>query len=490
MRYSTTTRRLTVAAAAALALGACKDPTSVPDLNNLPTAIVQGNLNQPTVQILVNGLANRDRDLAGFRYAVFAGSLARDVVNFDPSESRYQTELFGNAIDPAGFIGGSLFTEAYSSIRSADVLITKAATAGDLTAGQQNAVRGLAYTFKALALYRELELRAPYGIPLENREPGTSGKDLAPFVCSPDAFARISVLLDSGATALNASISAASAAGGTATFGVSLPAGFSLNGSFNTPATFLQFNRGLKGRNEFYRGLAGGGGSAAYTAALTALGQSFLSTTAPLANGVYFTYAASPDVFNPLAVGTIFLNQSITTVPASAPAFARSQVIQPGDLRASKLDIRSSATVRNGMSSNLKSTLASTAATNQTRPLPLLRNAELVLLRAQAEIELGQFQAATDDINVVRVQEGGLPPIPTITSRTEGVQRVLYEKRYSLLLEPGGSRLMDLRSYGLLNAANLGAPQRDGDLYLKGLPVPQAELDQRGLSAQPSCPTP
>ena len=55
---------------------------------------------------------------------------------------------------------------------------------------------------------------------------------------------------------------------------------------------------------------------------------------------------------------------------------------------------------------------------------------------------------------------------------------MLYEKRFSLLLE-GAQRLVDLRSYRLLNAANLGASQRAADVFNQALPIPQAELDQR-----------
>lgn len=482
-----TTRRLTLAAAGGLALAgaACKDPTGVPNLNALPSSVVEGNLSQNTAQLLTLGLANRDRDIAGFRYIVFSETLARDVYNIDPSESRFQTELLGNAIDPAGFTGGSGgFTEAFNAVRTADLLINRINTAADLTAAQQSGVKGVAYTLKALSLYRALELRGPNGIPLQNVDPtitGTALQQANPIRCEPAALLRISQLLDSGATALgNAGTS----------FAITLPAGFSSNGNFRTPAGFLQFNRGLKGRAEFYRGLLGGG-AAAYNTALTALNASFLDTTAATTNGVYQTFAPSPDVFNPVAVSTIFLNPTITAVPAGTGAFGQSQVLQDGDARgAAKVLVSSTTTTRNGVFTNLRSPIATATSANLTRPIAILRNAELILLRAQTNIELGNYAAATADINVVRVKEGGLAPIPTITSRDEGVQRVLYEKRFSLLLE-GAQRLVDLRSYKLLTAANLGASQRgSADTFNQALPIPQAELDQRQQTAQQAACTP
>lgn len=481
MHSKTTTRRLAMAAAgaAALAGAACKDPTSVPELNNIPSAVVAGNLTANTTRLLTLGLLNRDRDIAGFRYIVFAETLARDVYNIDPSESRFITQLLGSVIDPSGFVGGSGgFTEAFNAVRAADQIIAKIPTAADLTAQQQSGIRGIAYTFKALALYRALELRGTNGIPVNNVDAATSGDALiqgSPIRCEPAALAVISATLDSGFTALS------DQAAGSSFLTGALPAGFSLNGAFNTPATFRQFNRGLKGRVEFYRGLRGGG-AAAYNNAITALNASFLNTAGSTQAGVYFTYASAPDVFNPIAVSTVYLNPTITTPATSAGAFGQSQVLQPGDARSAKVVVGTART-RSGVTTTLTSSLATATPTNLVRPIPLLRNAELILLRAQAEIELGQYQAATNDINVVRVAEGGLAPIPTITTRDEGIQRVLYEKRFSLLLE-GAQRLVDLRTYGLLNAANLGAsPRGAADIFNTQLPIPQAELDQRQQTA-------
>lgn len=485
-----TTRRLTLAAAVALAAAgaACKDPTSVPDLNNLPSSVVEGNLSANTAQLLTIGLTNRDRDIAGFRYIVFSETLARDVYNIDPSEARFQTELLGNAIDPAGFTGGSGgFTEAFNAVRTADLLTSRINTAADLTAEQQAGVKGVAYAFKALALYRALELRGPNGIPLQNVDATVTGTTLVstnPIRCEPAALTRISQLFDSSLASLTTA-----ATGGATALAVTLPAGFASNGNFRTIAGFTQFVQGLKGRTEFYRGRVGGGGATSYAAAITALNASFLDTTAATTNGVYFTYAAAPDVFNPIAVSTIFLNPTITAVGTGANAFGQSQVLQAGDLRgASKVSVSATATTRNGVTTNLRSPIATATSANLTRPIAILRNAELILLRAQAELALGQYAAATADVNVVRVKEGGLAPIPTIASPDEGIQRVLYEKRFSLLLE-GAQRLVDLRAYGLLNVTNLGASQRGAaDVFNVALPIPQAELDQRQqTAAQAAC---
>lgn len=469
----TTTRRRASATLGALLLAqACSDPTTVPDLNNLPADVLAGGLTANTAQLLTTGLVNRDRSAGGFRYMIFAGTLARDVYNIDPSEPRFQQELMGNAIDPAGFIGGGGFTwnDAYNGVRTANDILAGIGTAAGLTEAERQGVRGIAHTFKALLLHRTWELRGPNGIPVDNSPIDATGGALRPIACQASALASIGAILDSGYTELQAA---------GAAFAVRLPAGFASDGRFDTPAGFARFNRGLKARAEVYRGLHGAG-APAFRNALAALDASFVDPAAPLTAGVYHTYGAAPDVANPLAVGTVFLNPSIAAPDPASGLAASHQGLQAGDRRQSKIVVLGAPVARNGVSTTFGTTLASTAATTQTRPLAILRNAELLLLRAQARLELGELAAATADVNVVRTAEGGLPALPMFASRDAGVQATLYEKRFSLLLE-GAQRLVDLRAYGLLNPAYLGASQRGtADAFLTALPIPQQERDARG----------
>jgi hypothetical protein len=86
--------------------------------------------------------------------------------------------------------------------------------------------------------------------------------------------------------------------------------------------------------------------------------------------------------------------------------------------------------------------------------LPIIRNEELILLRAEANIGAGNASAAILDINVIRSRSGGLPPIADPYVAGVGMpptllDELLYEKRYSLLWEWGHSWL-DMRRYGKL----------------------------------------
>src|SRR4029077_14238712 len=93
----------------------------------------------------------------------------------------------------------------------------------------------------------------------------------APWVSEDSVYGYIIGLLNSAATDLTA-------AGSTA-FPFSIPPGLA---DFATPAAFIQFNRALAAKANVLRATAlngcGGTPAACYTAALTALGQTLLST--------------------------------------------------------------------------------------------------------------------------------------------------------------------------------------------------------------------
>lgn len=444
-------KRTAVAATGSLALLAgCKDSTSVPDLNNVSSATITNGLNASSVQLLVTGILASERRNLGFGAIVSSGTMARDVYNLDPAENRYINELLGVPIDPSAFTGGASWTPFYQTIRTSNTLLDNLSTARDLTTQQQSAIKGLIRTVKALQYYRVLQIRGTNGAAIDVNRPITA--DPAPIICYAPALAAVSALLDSAYADLQA--------GGTQ-FPVTIPAGFTLHGSFDTPATYARYNRALKGAVEVYRGLAGR--TQSFTDAITALNASFLDVNGDMQTGIWYTYStASGELTLPIAANTIYLN----------PAVGDS--IAAGDLRRSKITTIARVT-RYGVSTTYQSPI--TAPGNLTNPLPSLRNAELILLRAQAEIGLGQLDKATADLNVVRQKEGGLAPYATFTSTKAAVDALLYEKRYSLLLS-GPQRLADLRAYGRLNAANF-KKEIAADEFNSQLPIPKGEADLR-----------
>lgn len=454
-------RRLLALAAAALVAAACKEPTDIPDLNNVSDGTI-ATLNRSSVQLLVTGLLNQDRTNLDARYLIFSETMARDMYRIDAAENRFITELIGTNADPGGFVGGGVWTQFFTGIRAANTILDKLSTANDLSAAEQSATRGLVQTIKAVQFYRVLELRDTLGAPIDVDRP--IGSDPAPFRCEPAVRAYISALLDSAYTNL--------LAGGSA-FPFALPAGYSSNGAFNTPTAFANFfNRGWKGKNEVYRGLAGNSGSfaTAITELTTAIAAGGGANAASLAKGVYFTYSTAPgETANPLPDAAIHLNMAVC------------DSIQSGDARSSKIVTGVAAASGSGVTTTCNASVSVPSSETLTRPIPELRVAELVLLRAQAEIGANQLAAATADVNLVRVNEGGLTALGTFGTARAAIDAVLYEKRYSLLFD-SAQRLVDLRSYGRLNATFL-KKETAQDIFQSSLPIPVSEINGRGGDA-------
>jgi len=65
----------------------------------------------------------------------------------------------------------------------------------------------------------------------------------------------------------------------------------------------------------------------------------------------------------------------------------------------------------------------------QLTPIPVIRNEELILLRAEANIGLGQFSEALTDIIYIRTTAGSLPAIAAFATPTEAVDATRFERR-------------------------------------------------------------
>ena len=458
-------RTLGLIAGVGIAAMGCKDSTSVGDLNNVSAEALAGGLTKSSEGLLATGQINSTRGDLDSRYLVFSETMARDFYRLDNAESRYITETIGGPADYSGFLGGGAFSQFYVTVRAGNTILNAIDKAAGMSPAEIAATKGFARTFNALALYRALELRDSLGIAIDVNHP-IEDKPAA-FVCKPNALASISASLDSAAADL--------AAGGTA-FPFKLPPGFSSNGSYNTPAKFLLINRAIKGKVELYRGLShqkpnAGSFAAAVTALTTAIGPA-PTTAADLKNGLWNTYSTDANETRyPIADANIYLN----------PMVADS--IQAGDARAAKIITVASKTL-NGVTSKYKTPLSDPA--NLTQPAPIIRVAEMLLLRAQAYIELGDLTSATADINTVRTLDGGLAPIAVPATKAAAIDAVLYEKRYSLLAE-SAHRLVDLRAYSRLNNTYL-KKELPGDIFQSTLPIPKRELDARGVTAiTPTC---
>jgi len=438
-------------ALAVLGSGACD--FNLTDPNN-PGPI--GNDPSPSeVQASVVGIILSARSDAA-DWNLDAGILGREAYRFDGSDPRFISEFLNGPLDPGGgAFGGDHWIEEYNSIRSANDLLNVIGTATHLTAAQQNATRGVAETLQGYEYLMVLMSHAEDSIPVDVDRP--VGAQPAPFVSNDSAFSFVSGLLDAADAHL--------AAGGSA-LPFALPPGFA---GFDDVPGFRKFNRALAAAVAVYRGSKGC--AACYTTAKTLLenGSTFVDTsaTADLSAGVYFDYSTNnKDAPNPLSIspqtGENFVN----------PRILDSVETKPGggfDNRyTAKVVRRDTVTTE-----NLTSFLGFVRYPSTNSPLPIIRNEELVLLRAEANAALGNGLLAANDVNYIRVTSGGLAPIAGLGALTPAQQldAVLHERMYSLLYE--GHRWFDLRRTGRLGAY---LKDRATDQVFATLPIPLAEV--------------
>jgi hypothetical protein len=112
----------------------------------------------------------------------------------------------------------------------------------------------------------------------------------------------------------------------------------------------------------------------------------------------------------------------------------------------------------------------------------IISNKELLLLQAEVLWGQGNYAGALAWAHVVRVNDGGLLTDTTTAVAAGVLNRILYEKRYSLLWQ-SGNRWVDARMFGKL--AGLG-PEL-GALPLNNMPIPQNEINARGGTITLAC---
>ena len=286
---------------------------------------------------------------------------------------------------------------------------------------------------------------------------------------------------------LDSAVAHLAAGGGAFPSGLGLPAGFT---GFTTPGTFIQFNRALKARVEAYRATRLACGTPCWTRAKAALDSSFLSvsadtalkdavdsvaTAAMLGRGAYYDFGSgSGDLANALPDPTGSKQRGHPSLRTQAETQASGR----RDRRfLAKVDSTVGAVTRLGHTSDMAFKIYGSSSAR----VPIIRNEELILLRAEAELGLANPTGAAALINYVRVNSGRLPAraglaaLPTDTI----INELLRQRVYSLLFE-GGHRWIDARRYGRL--ASLPNPVV-GDNIFRVMPIPSDECGARSLPA-------
>jgi hypothetical protein len=450
--------RCGLALAGLLGAGACSEVTvpnyNSPSLEQLTTSPTIGTVNTAVVGMLINL-----RGRVGTESSAL-GILGKESYNLDQAEPRNVLSYLQGPIEPGGFVQDLSWTAGYRNLRQGATILEAVDKVSDFNAAQREGIRGFVKTIMAMELLTQIRIRDTAGIMVDiTADPAAP---LGEIVGKDAALTKIVALFDEAKTHL-------AAAG--ATFSFPLHAGFA---GFNTPATFLQFNRGMKARAEVYR--------KQWASALAAINESFIDVSsgsaATLAKGVYHVYSTtSGDATNPLYD------------PTPATLYVHQSILNGAQLRANgQPDLRLSSKTSPGTTrvvQQVQGTHRFTIYSGLAAPVPILRNEELILIRAEARYQSGDQPGALSDINFIRTNSGGLTALSGFASTTAFIDELLYNRMYSLLFE-GGHRWVDARRYGRL--AQL--PRINTAISEKTFPYvmfPIDECNQRSPAPQPGC---
>jgi hypothetical protein len=406
-----------------------------------------GDLNEPTVQAFTTNatVAELNNIVSGTEsglrnnlalYLDDVGIIGREMYHFSNSEPRYVTDLLGASgatLSGSNFYITNTWASRYQVVKNCNVLEQAATSSQLISAQEKNGYLGFARTIKAYQLLLCLNQTDTNGIRIDVSDPS----NLGPFVDPSDALTAIAALLDSAQTDFS-----------NATIDYTL-AGF---GNFSDAPGLTQVNRALAARVAVYR--------QDWADALTDLSASFFGLAQDFSLGAYDVFGTgSGDQLN-----TFFIPQNQTgEIRVAHPSYAAD--IETGDDRIGKATLRTAVASLDGLSSN-RDVWVYTAS---TAPVPIIRNEELILIYAEANIQTMDLTDAVTALNTIRTAHN-LPSYSGPVTQAALLTEMLNQRRYSLYCE--GHRWVDLRRYNLLSELPIDRP---GDQVWTEFPLPVTE---------------
>ncbi|RPE12138.1 RagB/SusD family nutrient uptake outer membrane protein [Chitinophaga lutea] len=406
------------------------------------------NLNTPVADDLIKGATKEQLDNLAVAlesstrftlntYYDAVSILGREIYRFSGSEPRYTTELMGQGeLNNNTFYITNPWASRYRAVRQANILIEAVGNAAYLTAEQKKGYTGFAKTIMAHQLLMNLTMTYTNGI----RTDVKNAAQLGPIKPYPEALTDIAAILDEGKADLTGS-------------NISFPISDGFAG-FKTADGLVKFNRALAARVAVYR--------QQWAGALTALNESFFDLNGPHGRGIYHIFSGgSGDLLN-----NLFLQQNNPGENRLAyPTYATD--IAPGDDRIGKATVRAAPVTTDNLTSNRDVWIY----TSNTAPVAIIRNEELVLIYAEAKINLNQIPDAIVALNRIRTSHN-VPVYVGAITQAALITEMLHQRRYSLFAE--GHRWVDMRRYNRLN--QLPNP-RAGDKVWDKFPVPLTEAN-------------
>lgn len=408
-----------------------------------------GNLNNPTIEEYIKNASKDQLDglvtgiLSGMRnnegaYLDVVGVMGREMYRFSNADPRFVTELLGSGnttLNNTGFYITNPWASRYRTVKNCNVLIEAATNSTLISAEQKKGYTGFAKTLKAYELLLNLNLTGTNGVRIDVADPD----NLGPILNYDASITAIAALLDEGKTDLTG-----------AAVDFPLTTGFT---GFTDAAGLVKVNRALAARVDVYR--------EQWATALTDLGQSFFNLAGGFNTGISEVFSTnSGDQLNPA-----FFDQNATgEVRLAHPTYVAN--LEAGDDRIAKATLRTSSASNTGLTSNRDVWVY----TSSTAPIPIIRNEELILIYAEANIQSDQLTVGRDALDVVR-NGHGLTDYSGPVTKAALIDEMLKQRRYSLFYE--GHRWIDMRRYNRLNTLPIDRPEDD---VWSAMPIPSTEL--------------
>lgn len=436
MKFSSAIRAILPAFLLLLVFSSCDIEDQI-DPNGPSINSVLNDASLTELNLLVTGIEGRMRNSFD-TYVTASGTVARELYRFD-ADPRNTSDLLGKedaVLDANTFYLTAPFGSRYRVIKNANVLLQALDNTDAVSANEADGYRGFANTVKALMLSQVLDFLNENGVRVDVADP----ENLGPYLTREGGYDAILALFDEGQGQLNGS-----------SFTFNLSGGFA---GFDTPQTFAQLNRALSARVATRAGR--------YADALTRVEASFVDLNGDLSTGPQHLYStASGDLLNglfkaPGQSGDQIVVHSRITDNATA-----------GDARLSKFRATPGPYTLDGLTGNFETALYASS----TSPIDIIRNEELILIWAEANINTGDLADGVTGINIIR-NAAGIGDYTGAQTEADLIDELLYQRTYSLWGE--GHQMFDLRRYGRLNS-NFVPLDRAGDDVFTQFPIPLSE---------------
>lgn len=406
------------------------------------------NPNAPTVESFESGATLADLKLLShglegvirqdMQFHFWTTSIVgREYYDLRGTDPRYTSELLGGTLDNNGFLTTRSYGARYRSVRNANLLKTAVDnTVASLTPSQSNALKGFANTIIGYELLLEATRQYDNGIRLDVADVNALGPFTSDYQAS---LAGIMTILDEGYSQLE----------GTAEDVIFNLSGFSSIPVSETEA-LAQFNRAIAARVAIYQNNKAD--------ALSLLDLSFMDLEGGLDIGAYYSFggATGNDLPNPL-----FYVPGVDNYMAERSWFTDADT---SDTRLSKVTDTGESIAQDGISSPYQVSVYS----SNTDPASIVRNEELILIYAEAQIGTDNAKAV-EAINIIR-GAAGLAAYDGPMDDGALVTQMLHERRYSLFGE--GHRWIDMRRYDRLG--ELPVDRENDNVHIQ-FPTPASE---------------